>query len=159
MLMNMPGGTRPLHSISPGLYPPGDVGDGEAVHSATGHLSPATAWCQCGQSVDTDRGPGPGDPVHSVSNVWPGPGQCGLCCGAVVVMLSGQPGRPGRDQSSSLSLLSPPDLRQEGLWPVAARTAQNVPVCTLGKQEDARQKCSGKHTRQSYLPRVRISSR
>ena len=104
--MNMPGGTRPLHSISPGLYPPGDVGDGEAVHSATGHLSPATAWCQCGQSVDTDRGPGPGDPVHSVSNVWPGPGQCGLCCGAVVVMLSGQPGRPGRDQSSSLSPLS-----------------------------------------------------
>ena len=38
-----------------------------------------------------------------------------------------------------LSLLSPPDLRQEGLWPVAARTAQNVPVCTVGKQEDARQ--------------------
>lgn len=82
MLMNMPGGTRPLHSISPGLYPPGDVGDGEAVHSATGHLSPATAWCQCGQSVDTDRGPGPGDPVTGVCPMY-GPDPDNVGCAVV----------------------------------------------------------------------------
>ena len=64
------------------------------------------------------RGPGPGT---RVANVWPGR----TLCGAVVVMLSGRPELAGRDQSS---LLSPPDLRQEGLWPVAVRTAQNVPV-------------------------------
>ena len=76
------GGTRPLHSISPGLYPPGDVGDGEAVHSATGHLSPATAWCQFGQSVDTDRGPGPGDPVTGVCPMY-GPDPDNVGCAVV----------------------------------------------------------------------------
>ena len=61
-------------------------------------VSVARVWTLTG-----GRGP---ETRCTVSNVWPGPGQCGLCCGAVVVMLSGQPGRPGRDQSSSLSPLS-----------------------------------------------------
>ena len=39
----------------------------------------------------------------------------------------GQAGTAGAGPGLS-SLLSPLDLRQEGLWPVAARTAQNVPV-------------------------------
>ena len=99
-----------------------------------GH-SLVSVWPECGHR---DREPGPGARPSVVSNVWPGPGQCGLCCGAVVVMLSGLHG-PEAGAGPELSLLSPPDLRQEGLWPVAARTAQNVPVCTVGKLEDARQ--------------------
>ena len=89
-----------------------------------GHRTPqrghslVSVWPECGHRERETRGPGPGT---RVANVWPGR----TLCGAVVVMLSGRPELAGRDQRS---LLSPPDLRQEGLWPVAVRTAQNVPV-------------------------------
>ena len=37
---------------------------------ATGHLSAATAWCQCGQSVDTERERDPGSGARDTG------GQC-----------------------------------------------------------------------------------
>ncbi len=147
MLMNMPGGTRPLHSISP--WP--------ALQSA---CIPLVMWVMVRlytRPLDTSARPQPGVSVARVwtltggrgpetrccvSNVWPGPGQCGLCCGAVVVMLSGQPGRPGRDQSSSLSSLRPTsDRRVCGQWPPAPPK-----MCQCAQWENRRMRGSNVYT-------------
>lgn len=94
MLMNMPGGRRRDHCIQspPESYqnPHKDVSvvvwpvavAGAMVRLvvvATGHLSPATARCQCGQSVDRDRGPGPGEPTLH----WPMYGRDNVGCAVV----------------------------------------------------------------------------